>query len=367
MRGLITRLLALAVVSAFAFGCAAPLPELFWPEPPNTPRVKYIKSYSSAKDLTGRSAASDLIFGPSNPFRLGKPQGVFSSKDNKLYITDTGRSDVFIFDLANKKATSLKKMRLRGLYKPIGVVTDSTGRIFVSDSQSDRVHVVNPDGTPQKPLKPEKPFKQPTGLALDEEQQRLYVVDTHRHNVQVFDLETLEPIQTIGRRGNNEGEFNFPSNVAVGPNGRLYVVDTMNGRVQGFDNEGRFILTFGQFGDIPGMFARPKGVAVDSEGHVYVVDSAFNNVQVFNDEGQILMHFSKYGGGRGDLILPSGIAIDGDDFIYVADSWNARIVTFEFLGKKHKERTGKGGGEEEAALGEEAPDEAVPADKEPGQ
>ncbi len=342
MRGLIKRLLALAVVSAFAFGCAAPLPDIFWPEPPNQPRIKYITSYSSAKDLTGRSATSDLILGASATFRIRKPRGLDTTKDGKLYITDTAKGDVFIFDIANKKVTSLKKMGLRGLYKPIGVAIDATGRLFVSDSQSDRVHVVDPDGIPQDPLEPNIPFKQPTGLAIDMENQRLYVVDTHNHHIVVFDLETLEHLQTIGRRGDDEGEFNFPSNITIGANGKLYVVDTMNGRVQSFDKDGRFIMTFGEFGDIPGMFARPKGIAIDSENHIYVVDAAFNNVQVFNDEGQILMHFAKYGHDRGEMILPGGISIDDDDLIYVADSWNARVVVFEFMGDKYKEREKKG-------------------------
>ena len=340
MRSPIKRVLALAVVSAFAFGCAAPMPDIFWPAPPDVPRIKYIESYYSGRDLSGRSVAADLVLGTSDPFKLRKPQGLFASKNGKLYVTDTSKADVIIFDWKEKKATSLRKMGVTSFYKPIGVVTDSTGRIFVSDSQSDRVAVLDQDGKMFPDLDPDIPFKQPTGLALDEEHKRLYVVDTHNHHILVFDLETLEQVQTIGRRGTDEGAFNFPSNVTVDSNGRLYVVDTMNGRIQSFDKEGRFILAFGELGDIPGMFGRPRGIAVDSEDHVYVVDAAFNNVQIFNDEGQVLMHFAQYGGGRGRLILPGGISIDEDDFIYVADSWNSRVSVYEFLGEKHKEREG---------------------------
>ena len=338
MRALIKRLLALAVISAFAFGCAAPLEDIFWPAPPSEPRIKFIKNYYSGKNLTGGSLASDLVLGTSNPFVLKKPQGVHSATGDKFYVTDTAMGDVIIFDVGNKDVTSLKKLKVRSLYKPIDVVTDTTGRIFVSDSQSDMVIVLDAEGKLLGKLEPKEPFKQPTGLALDDKFKKLYVVDTHSHHVQVFDLETLEYLQTIGRRGRDDGDFNFPSYAAVNSKGDLYVVDTMNGRVQSFDKDGRFNLSFGEFGDIPGMFARPKGIAIDSEDHVYVVDSAFNNVQIFNDEGQILMDFSQYGDTRGDLILPSGISIDSDDFIYVADSWNARVAVYEFLGDKHKER-----------------------------
>ena len=342
MKALIKRLLALAVVSAFAFGCAAPLEDIFWPEPPDEPRIKFIKNYYSGKDLTGSSLASDLVLGASNPFRLKKPQGVFSATREKFYVTDTAMADVVIFDVENKKVTSLKNMKVRSLYKPIDLVIDPpTGRIFVTDSQSDMVMVLEKDGKLIGKLEPNTPFKQPTGIALDEKRKRLYVVDTHNHHVQVFDLDSLDYLQTIGRRGRGEGSFNFPSYADVNSRGDLYVVDTMNGRVQSFDKEGRFILAFGEFGDIPGMFARPKGIAIDSEDHLYIVDGAFNNVQIFNEEGEILLAFAQYGNARGALILPSGISIDDDDFIYVADSWNARVAVYEFLGKKHKEREGK--------------------------
>ncbi len=343
MKALIKRLLALTLVSAFAFGCAAPLEDVFWPEPPEEPRIKFVKNYYSGKDLTGSSAAADLILGSSNPFRLKKPQGVFSATKEKFYVTDTAMADVVIFDIEEKKVTSFRKLKVRGLYKPIDLVIDpDTERVFITDSQSDNVMVLDKDAKLIGKLEPKKPFKQPTGIALDAKEKRIYVVDTHNHNVAVFDLETLDYLQTIGRRGRSEGAFNFPSYAAVNSKGDVYVVDTMNGRVQSFDKNGRFIMAFGEFGDVPGMFARPKGIAIDSEDHIYIVDGAFNNVQIFNEDGQILLNFAQYGDGRGDLILPSGISIDDDDFIYVADSWNARVAVYEFLGKKHEEREGKG-------------------------
>jgi len=115
----------------------------------------------------------------------------------------------------------------------------------------------------------------------------------------------------------------------------------MNGRVQIFDQSGRFIRSFGKLGDGPGMFARPKGIALDSEGHIYVIDSAFNNVQIFDSEGQILMAFGAFGEGRGQQILPAGLAIDSEDKIYVIDQWNARVNVYEYMGERYKARKGK--------------------------
>jgi DNA-binding beta-propeller fold protein YncE len=342
MKSILKRLLLIVAVSIIAYGCAAPpLPDLVWPLPPDPPKIKYITAIRSGRDVEKGSAAADLLLGASTSFSLRKPMGVFVGTDKRMLVSDTAAADVFVFDPVNQDATSLGSKGARGIFKPIGIGFDSKGRYFVADTQADQVYVLDTAGQLIGTLSPEVAFKQPSGLAIDEPHNRLYVTDTHNHHVNVFELDTLKFIKSVGRRGGEEGEFNFPSHITVDSKGKLYVVDTMNGRVQIFDPEGRFLLSFGQFGDASGMFARPKGIAVDSEGHIYVVDAAFNNVQIFDEEGQILLSFASYGGGRGQMVLPAGMAIDDEDFIYVVDSWNRRIQVFEYLGDKHKAREGK--------------------------
>jgi len=135
----------------------------------------------------------------------------------------------------------------------------------------------------------------------------------------------------LENRGSAPGEFRFPSFATLDNNGRLYVTDQMNFRVQVFDAEGNFLNEFGKAGNVPGTFARPKGVALDSEGHIYVADAAFNNVQIFDAEGQILLAFGGMGFGEGELRLPTGIYLDGHDRIYVVDKLNSRIQAYEYL------------------------------------
>lgn len=339
MKTKIKKILFTLSIPAILYGCAgAPLPDLYWPEPPDVPRIKYLRDYRGGSDFKASSAAAELILGGEGGSVLKKPMSVHAALDGKIYVTDTAAADVFVWDTVQKTATTLGEMGAKLFYKPIGVTTDDKGRIFVTDSQTDKVTVLDKNGVLEGTLQPQVPFKQPTGIASDIERKKLYVTDTHNHYIVVFDLDTLKFIKTIGKRGKDEGDFNFPSHIGVGPTGRLYVSDTMNGRIQIFDTDGKFIRAFGQFGDSPGMFARPKGVAVDSEGHIYVVDSAFNNVQIFDEEGQILLAFASYGSDRGQMVLPAGIAIDKDDYIYVVDSWNRRIEAFEYLGEKYKAR-----------------------------
>ncbi|MDP2690188.1 MAG: 6-bladed beta-propeller, partial [Deltaproteobacteria bacterium] len=335
----LSKILLLLIIPAMLYGCmAAPRPDLVWPEAPDPPRIRYMTSYRGTTDFGGGSVASAILLGASTGGVLKKPMGVYVDTDGKVYVTDTAASDVYILDPVNKKGTTVGDLGSKFFYKPIGVSTDSKGRIFVADSQTDKVGVLDSNGKLLSYLSPEDPLKQPTGLAIDKERNKLYVTDTHSHSIKVFDTETLKQIGTIGKRGKEEGSFNFPSHITVDNEGKLYVVDTMNGRVQIFDPDGRFIRTFGQFGDAPGMFARPKGIGVDSEGHIYVVDSAFNNVQIFDQEGRVLLAFASYGSDRGQMILPAGLAVDKDDKVYVVDSWNRRVEVFEFMGTKYYKR-----------------------------
>lgn len=338
---MLKKIFFLLLVPAILYGCGAPpLPDLYWPSPPDPPKIKFVKFIRGGSDFKKSSLAVDIALGAQGSFMLRKPMGVHIGSDQKIYVTDTAASDVFVYDPPNSDAKSLGSMGARGIFKPIAVSTDSQGRIFVTDSQMDTVTVYSSTGQNINQLKADPPFKQPSGIFVDEPHNKVYVTDTHNHHIVVFALDTLEQIQIIGKRGSEEGELNFPSHIAVDGKGKLYVVDTMNGRVQIFDSEGRFLRAFGQFGDVPGMFARPKGIAVDSEGHIYVVDAAFNNVQIFDQEGRILLSFASYGADRGQMVLPAGMAADGEDYLYVVDSWNRRVHVYEYLGEKYKAREG---------------------------
>ena len=148
-------------------------------------------------------------------------------------------------------------------------------------------------------------------------------------------------LQTIGKRGDGNLEFNFPTEVRLdGQN--LIVVDAMNFRVQVLDRSGTFKYAIGHLGDRYGDFFRPKGVAVDSEDHVYVVEGLNADVQVFDNQGRLLYYFGQKGVGPGEFQLPAGLFIDRNDRVFVADSYNRRVQVFRYFGLK---KQAEGGGQ----------------------
>ncbi len=136
------------------------------------------------------------------------------------------------------------------------------------------------------------------------------------HQVHKFspDGDLLMSLGTAGEGGNDEARFNQPSDVAVGPDGNIYVGDGHGGnrsrqRIVKFDSEGNFIKEWG--GD--GTIGVPHGLAFDSQGRLFVADRSNNRLLIYDREGTLLDTWYQFGRN-------SGIFITDDDMLYATDS-----------------------------------------------
>ena len=311
---------------------------LVWPLPPEQPRIRYLRSYQSADDFNGGKKPSKfalMLLGPkdagASSDSLVKPYGVAVSRTGKLFVADTASRRAFAFDSDLKTLSFIGDGGAGKLTKPVGVAVDDRDVVFVADATLKRVFGYAPDGALQIAIGHEGELSNPSGLAIDRANHRLYVADASKHQILCYSTLDGSAQLTIGKRGSEEGEFNFPTNLAVDGKGRLYVADTLNFRIQVFDGTGTFVRSFGELGDTPGSLNRPKGVGVDSEGHIYVVDASFNNFQIFDEEGQLLLFVGAGGRNPGEFVLPAGMFIDEQDRIYVADQGNSRVQVFQYL------------------------------------
>ena len=316
--------------------------DLFWPLPPDPPKIKYLETWRSVDDF-GRSAFdvfAENIIGRESVSGLRKPQGVAVDSSGRIYVTDTALGAVVVIDKVAKTLWFIGKEGQGKLAVPIDIALDEgADRIYVSDSKTTVVNVYSMKGAFKMAIKGggiDKTFERPTGLAIDRKLKRLYIVDTLKSKYFIYSLDG-QYISSVGEWGNNEGQFNRPIYAAVNSRGEVYIVDGGNFRIQKFTPEGKFIQKFGQIGDALGHFARPKGIAIDSEDNVYVGDGAFNNFQIFNKEGQLLMFVGHGGVGPGEFQIPAGLAIDQQDRIYVVDQLNFRVQVFQYLGGRYAE------------------------------
>ncbi|MCH7472851.1 hypothetical protein IIA79_07870, partial [bacterium] len=110
------------------------------------------------------------------------------------------------------------------------------------------------------------------------------------------------------------GPFNYPSELVPSPSGDLYVSDGYrNARVHRFTRDGRLINSWGQPGKTePGHFHLPHSILVDPEGKVYVCDRANRRVQIFSPDGEFITMWTGMGG-------PDNIVRDQDGIFYIAE------------------------------------------------
>jgi hypothetical protein len=220
------------------------------------------------------------------------------------------------------------------------------------------------------------------------------VADTGNHRITVWryktdsDQVTQFASKNFGQFGDGNGRFLRPEDVAVGPDGRVYVADTGNHRIQVFDKDGTYVDKIGRFGDADGQFNSPSGLAVS--GWVlkagtdpllgpsrvadffclYVIDTLNHRVQRFKITAPpkpfggfgfqttpfISTHdgtVGSYGDADGRFNLPEGTDVDPintplflvpelfqlpivpeqwDGQVYVADRNNHRIQYFDLTG-----------------------------------
>lgn len=281
----------------------------FFPLPPDEPRIQFLTSLNSEDDLGPASKFSQFVVGEQKVFRpIWKPYGI-ATHSNQLYVCDTQPGNITIINPAKKRFRYIRPSNQQAALKvPIGVAVDTDGTIYVTDTGREQVLLFNQEGELVGQIG-KKGEMRPCGIAVTAD--RLYVTDLSNHCVRVYAKATRELLFKVPRQPDEKNTLYSPTNVAVDQQGRIYVSDTGGFFVNIYDAEGNHARTIGELGIDPGRFALPKGIAVDRENRIYVVDAATAVVQMFDPEGRLLMYFGEpKSSGPGGLYLPAGITID---------------------------------------------------------
>ena len=301
----------LVIIAVLAAGCAtsnAPKTHVFFPPPPDEPRIQFLSSFASEEGLQGERTFTDFVVGSEKFARpIVKPYGIATSP-GKVYVCDTVPATVEVIELGKRRIRYFKPAGDATLGTPINIAVDADGLRYITDTKRGQVLVFK--GEDYLGALGTRDEMKPAGVALTRE--RIYVTDLKNHCVRVYNKVNRELLFTFPKAGDDEKSRLFaPTNVAIDNQGRVCVSDTGGFFVNVYEADGKYVRTLGEQGLSPGKFSLPKGVAVDREGRAYVVDANTQVVQLFDPEGRILMYFgdpAQTGGGA--TSLPAGIAID---------------------------------------------------------
>lgn len=210
-----------------------------------------------------------------------------------------------------------------------GVAADSQDRVYLMTRQDARVIVYDRDGNFLRSWGEGVFTPRTHGIAVGPDDM-VYTVDDGDHTVRKFTPDG-KPLMMLGRPGEAsdtgyDGKtiasikrggppFNRPTDVAVAPDGELYVCDGYgNARVHRFKADGTLVQSWGEPGVGPGQFHLPHGIGVAPDNRVFVTDRENDRIQIFSRDGQLLDMWTH-------VQRPTDLAFDKDGRVYVSELW----------------------------------------------
>ncbi|MGB3728513.1 MAG: SMP-30/gluconolactonase/LRE family protein [Thermodesulfobacteriota bacterium] len=294
-------------------------------EPPPSPKAEYLLEW-------GSSGPRDSEF--------DQPIGIAIDDEGFIHISDSENNVIKKFsefgELYDKWSNGGSEET--ALQTPMHIASDGEN-LYVTEYDTDRVQKFSADHKSETIFgtgsQPEGALDTPSGVAVDGEG-NVYVSGFYNGSVKKYspEGEFLIQIGTAGKK--DEGKLNHPTDVAVGADGNIYVADAYNDRVQVFTPLGEFLRKWGdtpKLGNknIEGSFNVATGIGIDSEGRVYVADFYNNRIQVFDPEGKFLLSFGTQGRGEGQFERPTDVAVDKAGNIYVVDWGNDRVQKLRII------------------------------------
>jgi sugar lactone lactonase YvrE len=123
--------------------------------------------------------------------------------------------------------------------------------------------------------------------------------------------------------------FLQPTDVAVGKNNYIYIMDGVNNRVKVFDKKGVFKFSFGGKGTQNGKFNTPIGITTDKDGLVYIADTGNRRIQIFHPNGKFNRQVILSPGKNSNPPEPVDIAVDESlQQMYVVDNDNHQVHVY---------------------------------------
>ncbi|MDF2838104.1 MAG: inlA, partial [Paenibacillus sp.] len=254
--------------------------------------------------------------------------------DQVMDVAVDGEGNVYIAEQFKHRITKLSaegevldKWTGDATFSPKAIAASSDGIVYAAAGDG----IMAIDMASDEPLRTwTSPGMSVTGLAVDTESGVVYATDNTYENNSVWRLDLNAEADAFEQwtgfndetelENETETPFDYPTDVAVGPEGNVYVADQSN-RIVKLNEHGAYLGMM----DADGQFDSLRSIAVDQSGFLYAADSEDDGVVVFDDNGDLVHSIGGEGMGAGEFNYPQGIAVSTDGQAYVADTSNRRV------------------------------------------
>ncbi|MBM4114679.1 MAG: hypothetical protein FJ252_02230 [Phycisphaerae bacterium] len=232
---------------------------------------------------------------------------------------------------------------------PRAMAWTPAGELIIID-RSARVQVLGADGSYRREwMMPEFDQGFPTGVSVSPEGE-VWVADTHEHRITVMD-DQGRLLRTFGKFGQEPGQFVFPTDIAFGDDGLVYVSEYGgNDRIQVFGRDGTFVRAFGHHG-VPGddspepKFDRPQSLIMLGSGRLLVADACNHRLVELTTDGAFVRSIGAMGQEPGELLYPYGLELLDEATVLVTEFGGCRLQAFDLSNGASMGCLGKGGRE----------------------
>ncbi len=333
--------------------------------------IRMVSPSGVVTTLAGVAGVYGKDDGTGTAARFNYPFAVATDASGNVYVADNGNTEIrkiapggvvtTLAGMSGSTGTTDGAGSSARFNSPSGVAVDSTGNIYVADTNNYTIRKVASDGTVTTLAGSAGTsgvfdgtgtlalFSLPIGVATDSSG-NVFVADTGNQTIRR--ISSAGAVSTVagaaGTVGSTDGTgtlalFNSPTALAVDSTGNVYVADTGNATIRKIGAGGAVTTLAGSAGvsgyaDGPGSAARfqqPHGISVDSAGNLYVGDLGNNVLRKITPAGVVTTVAgsaisASIGsvdgvGSAARFNEPQGVAVDPSGNVYVTDIYNSTI------------------------------------------